>query len=316
MVSLDRSTASTVLLTFLVIASTGLVAATINSVALVDTDGSSPGPRDGPPPAGEGERINIDVSQEGSSGGGESSSIDAVVCIRLLQSPIAILGIVAGVFGVIYGIYRRYNTATAGLFSTGIIPMVMLTYFLLTNCPQRGGTGGGAGVFNGAAALNNSGPMLSPPPIPPTAIALLFGGVMVVAVVLLFTSMGDEEEFEPIEEDPEDLETADFARAAGRAADRIEETNVAVDNAVYRAWLEMTGLLDIENPDTTAPRDFAEAAIEAGLDEDDVTELAELFTEVRYGGKSAETREDRAIEVLRNIERTYEDSVDQSRDDE
>lgn len=306
MVRFDRGHILTAVSVILVISSVGLVAATIDSVSAVELgDDATEQDRD-QVQTGPDDRLNVNVSG-GSSNAEQSQSIDLVVCIQFLTRPSAILGIVAGVALVVYGLYRRYNVATAGLASTAIFPVVFASYFLLTNCGPSNGSGdtllGGTEVMSGAGGIEAPG-------IPPAALAVLLGGAVLVAVATLYNMSGDEETFEPVSEEPAEPDTADFARAAGEAADRIQEKNVSVDNAVYRAWLEMTSLLNIENPDTAAPLDFAEAAVAAGLEEDDVYELTELFTEVRYGGKSAEDREERATEVLRTIERTYQESDD------
>ncbi|WP_049952948.1 DUF4129 domain-containing protein [Halostagnicola larsenii] len=95
--------------------------------------------------------------------------------------------------------------------------------------------------------------------------------------------------------------------AAGRAATRIEAADDdAVDNEVYRAWEEMTGLLEVDRPETSTPGEFAEAAIAAGLARHHVEDLTRLFEEVRYGGKETTAEmEDRAVDVLRQIETEY-----------
>lgn len=312
MAAFNRAHLSTILFVILVVSSIGLVAATIDSVVMVETAQGGQDSGSDRASSSTSDRLNVSVSGEGTGEGG-GQQIDLVYCIEFLQNPLAILGVIAGMVTLIYVVYRRYNAATAGLSSAGILPIVMLVYFLLTNC--HGSGGGGASLFSGSDVLSGSGGMEAPG-VPPIVIGLFFAGTVVLAIVMVFNTTGEEETFEPIEEEPPEPETADFARAAGRAADRIEEANVSVDNAVYRAWLQMTTLLNIENPETTAPRDFAKAAIEVGLDSDDVNELTELFTEVRYGGKSPESREDRAIQVLRNIEQTYQDSVKQSGDNE
>jgi len=108
--------------------------------------------------------------------------------------------------------------------------------------------------------------------------------------------------------DPEsEPDTAALGEIAGRAADRIEEGSPGDgENEVYRAWREMTTRLDIENPETTTPREFQQASVDAGMAPDDVRELTRLFERVRYGGESATTdREERAVQVLRRIESTY-----------
>jgi hypothetical protein len=310
MVRFEREQILTVASIFLVISSVGLVAATIDSVSAVQVaDDASDQDRD-QVQTGPDDRINVDVSGESEGDTEREQAIDLVVCIEILQRPSSILGIVAGVVVLLYGIYRRYNGSTAGLASTAIFPVVFASYFLLTNCGPSSGSGDT--LLSGTEIMSGSGGVEAPG-IPPALLAVVLGGAVIVAVATLYNMTGEEESFELVEDETDEPDAADFARAAGNAADRIQEKNVSVDNAVYRAWLEMTGLLNIENPDTTAPRDFAEAAIDTGLAADDVYELTELFNEVRYGGKSPEGREDRATEVLRNIERTYEDVPDHDR---
>jgi len=103
-------------------------------------------------------------------------------------------------------------------------------------------------------------------------------------------------------EDVEDLRTA-----AGRAADRIERA-AAVDNEIYRAWVEMTEHLDVEHPESSTPREFEAAAVDAGIDADVVAELTGLFERVRYGDEPpTEATEARAVDALRSMEDAYTD---------
>ncbi|MBV0923852.1 DUF4129 domain-containing protein [Halomicroarcula limicola] len=115
-----------------------------------------------------------------------------------------------------------------------------------------------------------------------------------------------------------DTETGDGAatedptalgEAAGRAADRIAD-DAPLDNVVYRAWREMTDALDVPDPETSTPGEFQAAAVDAGMDSEDVAVLTDLFETVRYGDQPAtEERERRAERALRNVERTYERSL-------
>ena len=109
--------------------------------------------------------------------------------------------------------------------------------------------------------------------------------------------------------DPDSRETADrtgeLAIAAGRAADRIETTD-DVDNEIYRAWVAMTAPLDVSHPESSTPGEFAEAAIDAGMESEHVSDLTRLFEDVRYGHtEPTEQLESRARSVLRRIEETY-----------
>jgi len=99
------------------------------------------------------------------------------------------------------------------------------------------------------------------------------------------------------------------ADAAGRAADRLDAAD-DLENAVYRSWHEMTAHLDVERPDASTPAEFADAAVDAGMDRDDVAELTRLFEAVRYGDAPATAeRAERATAALRRIERTYGDGL-------
>ncbi|MFB6197887.1 MAG: DUF4129 domain-containing protein, partial [Halobacteriaceae archaeon] len=110
---------------------------------------------------------------------------------------------------------------------------------------------------------------------------------------------------EEAEEETDQTALAEIGRAAGAAADRIVASGEA-ENEVYRAWMEMTDLLDLSEPETKTPGEFASAAREAGMNPDDVDELTQLFEEVRYGGLPAtDEAEERAIKCLRRIEEGY-----------
>jgi len=65
----------------------------------------------------------------------------------------------------------------------------------------------------------------------------------------------------------------------------------------------MTAALDVADPETATPGEFADAARTAGLDPDAVADLTTVFEAVRYGDEPAANHEDRALAALRRIER-------------
>ena len=143
--------------------------------------------------------------------------------------------------------------------------------------------------------------------LPIAAVIAILGIVLIAAIAVNLRNN------RPVIDSPEEAEsspqtsalTADIGEAAGRAADRIEASET-YQNEVYRAWKEMTGLLDLPNPAVATPGDFAAEAIDAGLDPADVRDLTRLFEAVRYGDRPAtEARERRAVELLRRIETRY-----------
>lgn len=140
-------------------------------------------------------------------------------------------------------------------------------------------------------------------------------GLGVVALLLGFAAsvrdLFSRDTVEVVDEvdadEPPDRAASAVGDAAGRAADRLlADADAAVTNEVYRAWREMTHPLDVANPASSTPREFADAAVDAGLDADDVETLTTLFEQVRYGEEPlSETDRDRVVEVLRRIEATY-----------
>mgnify|MGYP000114825383 CR=1 FL=1 len=135
--------------------------------------------------------------------------------------------------------------------------------------------------------------------------------VVLIAVGLLFARSGDEDALDALGEDKDepggDTERlVSLGEAAGRAAAGIAASNVETSNAVYAAWLEMTDALDVTDPETTTPGEFAEAAVEAGMEPEHVDELTRLFEDVRYGDAPVSpARAERAEAALSHIEAAY-----------
>ncbi|MFB6296489.1 MAG: DUF4129 domain-containing protein [Halobacteriales archaeon] len=111
--------------------------------------------------------------------------------------------------------------------------------------------------------------------------------------------------------DAEEADLGALGQVAGDAAADVEaaSTAAAADNAIYRAWSEMVALLDAPDPQSGTPRQFASAAIDAGMDPEDVSVLTRTFEEVRYGDAAlSDERRERAAEALRRIEATHGDN--------
>jgi hypothetical protein len=258
----------------------------------------------------------VDRGQTGTNTGGgtgtettQGSYVDLQVCIEALTSPLAVLAIVALLGGVVALVSRFFTIAAGVIVGLVLIPPTSIAYFFLTNCAASGG-GGGQPLPGGVGGLGSSG---VGSPLPPWAAAGLAFAVVVGGAVAVFWSASGDDEF-GLEEDEESasVDATDIADAAGDAADRIEQSDVDVDNEIYRAWNEMTSLLDVDSAASSTAGEFADAAVDAGLDEADVRELTELFEEVRYGTEEpSPEREERAVETLRRIESTYEATADE-----
>ncbi|WP_363467548.1 DUF4129 domain-containing protein [Halogeometricum borinquense] len=309
---MDRHAARTVALAVLAVLALGMAAATIDTAV---TGGSGGGGLGTGASTGIGPSDEGDVGPSDTEGGGMTFGS---FCLPILTEPLVQAGLLLVFVGLLLLTY--YDTRSLlPVFVIGItfgLPGYVF-WALLTSCRALDLGGSSIGASNGSFSLPQGGGGLpgsgDGPVAAPTAI---FGFILVLALVgavaLLFFSTGDDDaavDPETAYEEDDDVDIRDIGRAAGAAADRIED-DADVDNEVYRAWSEMTSLLDIPNPQTSTPGEFASAAVDAGMTREDVDELTHLFEEVRYGGQSATTdREERAVTALRRIESAYaEDS--------
>lgn len=263
-----------------------------------------------------GERVGLPIPLGPPPGG--FGLID-IPCFPILGDPLFLLGAALVVLGVGYALYRRLGIlAPIGVFSA-IGPPVLLVYLLLTTCLRPSGDTSLPGargnttefIGNVTFGLLSGGGQGGAMPAVSVFLLGVLGIAFVAAVVLLVQSTDDDitqQEEGETAIDPERM--AAIGRAAGRAADRIED-DVEADNAVYRAWREMTTYLDVDNPSSSTPAEFATAAVAAGMNPDDVSELTALFEDVRYGeAEPTEDRERRAVTALRRIEETYAEETE------
>lgn len=169
---------------------------------------------------------------------------------------------------------------------------------------------------SGNAAGGGGSELLSPSV--PTALIALFAVVLVVGAVIALRNRGDEREEsdesrESEAESDDQGAVANIGQTAGEAATRITETDATPENAIYRAWYEMTRHLDIADPATTTPGQFESAAHDAGMNPSDVADLTTQFESVRYGDESlSDDRTDRAVSALRRIEAEYANGTEQT----
>jgi hypothetical protein len=314
---LDRRTAVAAVLAVVAVVALGVAAATVDSA--VDA-GSGGLPSGGGVPSDDadfGFGNETDTSDPPDDDEDFALSAGSLpYCYPWLDSPLAVWSIVGVFVAVAAFAYLRTRSVLVPVATVATFgPPVFFAHTLLTTCS----TGGGwflladlladlRGPFlageGGGAGLGGSGVST-----PTAALGAVLFVALFAAVFLLFAATGDEESSSGGESDDPEARDADrveaVARAAGRAADRIE-ADADADNEIFRAWATMTDLLDVDRPRSSTPTEFAAAAVDAGMDADDVRELTSLFEAVRYGGAEATAdREARAVAALRRIEREY-----------
>lgn len=192
--------------------------------------------------------------------------------------------------------FLRYTaSAVVGLLVVGVVLYVVSELF--------GGSPGAVGGNATNASRSGSGGGSPANPVGPAVPAVVALGL--VAAGLVVAALGARVVGGDDAEAASAPEPTSLGAAAGRAADRIEhaETDADLDNAVYRAFYDLTASLDVSNPHSATPRDFADAAVESGMDADDVETLTGLFRAVRYGDREPTAAvEEAAVAALRRIE--------------
>ena len=245
-------------------------------------------------------------------------------CMPANERPLLWFGVLSGVGLVVGGVYVQRGQMSAVAVALVLLVLVFLAYSLLGVCttgtvqpptngsevdqPKNNITDFEPDEANGSGS--GSGDAAPDLPLAVVAVLAVLAVAMVGAVLVTRGDGGDDDPFAALEDDEGEDETGlvdvdEFAAAAGRAADRIEATD-DVDNEIYRAWVEMTRHLDVPHPESSTPGEFAAAAVDAGIDREDVDELTALFERVRYGHTAATSeRENRALDALRRIEAQY-----------
>ncbi|GAA0514648.1 protein of unknown function [Halorubrum aquaticum] len=310
---MKRETLSTALLALLAVVALGVAAATLDSAVAVDGGGGFSGGVEG----GAGPTDDPGEISPSETPGGPTMLALPPVCYPVLRQLPALLLLAGALIAIGAFAYRDTGSRFAAAVVAGTVGFpVGVIWYGLSSCrdPESvgeldlglageedgllpAGGGGGAGLGSGSGSV-------STPEAAFVAVVLI---AILVSLLVLVAAAGDDEDESgrsvPAEPDPDpaDPDLAAVARTAGEAADRIEGD--AGDNEVYRAWREMTEALEIDRPASATPGEFATAAVEAGVDEEPVSELTDVFERVRYGGADpTDDRERRAAAALRRIE--------------
>ncbi|ELZ59397.1 hypothetical protein C467_03956 [Halorubrum hochstenium ATCC 700873] len=308
-----RDALAAVVVALLAVVALGVAAATLDSA--VDTGSGGFGGGGGESPSvGETDGDPGVLTSPGESGGLSTSG----VCLPSLREPPALAALLLGMALLAALTYRDTASPFASLAVSGVIgaPIGVLLW-VLSACGAAGqrvsvslGLGGNeTGLFpEGAPGGGGFGGGEGAASTPEALFALVVVAAIVASVAVLLLAGGDDEtggeRADPEQPDEEPPDLGAVGRAAGEAADRIESSDA--DNEVYRAWRDMTDALDVDRPASSTPAEFATAAVDAGVDEEPVTALTEVFERVRYGGEDpTDDRERRAVEALRRIEERH-----------
>lgn len=309
---MKRETLWTALLALLAVVALGIAAATLDSAVAVDGGGGFSGGVEG----GAGPTDDPGEVSPSETPGGPTVLALPPICYPVLRSPSALLLLAAGLLVIGTLAYHDTGSRFAAAVVAGTVGFpVGVVWYGLSSCrdPETAGELGlageeegllPAGGGGGSGLAGGSGNVSTPEAVFLAVVVL----AILVSLLVLVAAAGDDDEASPgsrgpaePEPDRTDPDLAAVARAAGEAADRIEGD--AGDNEVYRAWRGMTEALEIDRPASATPTEFAAAAIEAGVDEEPVSELTEVFERVRYGGADpTDDRERRAAAALRRIE--------------
>ena len=132
-----------------------------------------------------------------------------------------------------------------------------------------------------------------------SAVFLLGVGLLLVGVVaVIFYLTGHDDQAASVQDSESEAPEQERHQAATTV------TNLPSSNDVYRAWRTMVEFVDANVAADETPTELARKATTAGLPEQPVGELTELFCAIRYGRTRPTTdREERARNALERIRR-------------
>ena len=317
---MDRERALPLGVALLAVVALGVAAATLDSTVVPESgSGFGGGSGDGGGP-GPGSRELTDTPYPADRNGSYVVGSDS--CLPFLREPPALFAGLLLFGGLFVATYRSTKSRLAGLAVCGAVGLPAgLLWAALAFCgsrnstpttptptptADRAATNATGGAEGGSGGLGGGGEALSSPSLLIALFVVVALLVVVVAALSAGSGRGSASKEPPDEELPDEEPAEAVGRLAGSAADRIDAADADAENEVYRAWTRMTAALDVESPETTTPREFQRAAVEAGMDRSDVAALTELFESVRYGGlEPTDEQERRAVETLRRIESDY-----------
>lgn len=267
-------------------------------------------------------RTPIEASTSGGSGlGGGGGAVQPTTSFGIGEAPLFleilfVLGVAfVAVLGAIYVVthpgemlIRLVGTVALALLMVGVV--VAVTHLVGSGAESVPTEPGQSNGGSGDPGVDGDGNGTIPGQILYGAVLIVtFFAVFVASLLYTRSAISSDEDDAPETPEPDVSgdTPVDLADAAGRAADRIGTAEGAdLENEVYRAWFEMTQLLDVERPETSTPGEFADAATAAGLRDEHVRSLTNLFESVRYGPtETTPELEERAVETLQRIESVY-----------
>lgn len=272
-------------------------------------------------PGGPGFSIALD--DESSDNFGSISPLISLPCLEFLTHDQFIMGAIITLVIIAYILYRIAGLLVPiGLYVVSAAP-VILVYRILTSCVPVEQTSSSLFSFTDGEVANSTSISLPLPglggadtaagTVEPTSVFLfvLLGIGLLIAIILLYESTGDDLSSDPTPRSTTGIPWQISTKSVESTGTLPHQVNsVAADNKIYQAWKKMTEEVDISRPKTSAPREYAEKAIEEGKHPGAVERLTDLFEEIRYGTRqpTPET-ETQAEEALEEITReTNEDS--------
>lgn len=286
----------------------------LGAAAITDSFGGDGGSSGSPTAGSQSPGGDTANTNESGAGGnpllGEGGQQDDECVAGYNQSDLTVVAVLfALIVSVLGAIHRREVMAGVAAFPIVFFPamfLVILTTALYScSIPDGGVAQAAANVSTDTVtdAVSGTGGE-SDDPVQRVRLAGIFVAVLGALAVLGLYLRDRKRRLEEKETFDEPEVADEVIAAAGDAADEIAQVPDS-ENAVYRAWARMTEPLDVERPEASTPGEFADAALAAGLDADDVDELTELFEQVRYGTTPiTDDHERRARATLRRIEQS------------
>lgn len=291
-----------------------LAAATLTSPVAVDGNlgfGGGDG-IDDPPSSDESVGVPLNTSDRAGEGG---TPVD--ICVEPLNeipTGALLLGFVL-VGGSISYALGGVGVAVA-VVTIGFWTLVVAVLVLTAGCPTGGmepetvlPSEAEMDLEDGGLVDDEGGGETQPVPIP----SIILLAVVAIGILGVILGLRNNNATAADESTPEPTSTTSPVAGhtqGARTAESVPWNDRSPENTIYQAWTAFVTSLDVAEPQTTTPAEYAAIALDAEYDNRGVRELTGIFQAVRYGVIEPTTeRSDEAVAALRAIAQSVDDET-------
>lgn len=258
-----------------------------------------------------------DSDPDDRAGGAAGEPLFGDLCVEVTLHPLVTIAVFGGLLAVGLLLWIKTGLLAATAITALIaVPVLLIMALLTAGCADvtpaeetADSVGDAISSLGGNEGLSGNGDGFGVDVTLPTivlVVGLLLGGAALLLAVRTSSLSSEEDD----DLDPADPTELGFSSTDERSlVDPLDE-ELDPDNPVYQAWAEMAQAVAPDSATPMTPSDYAQVAIDDGLDQESVLELTHQFQVVRYGTATVtEQRKNAATDALQQLAEQH-DSID------